>query len=646
MAALAVDGFASPRSSTLRTFKQVGILAGSAIALVLASSAAHAQCALTGTAGRGERLLGYLGASGNSISSALTALNTAFQTQTSAFISSPPGSQPNEFTGGAWLRTVGGRVDANTDSTGTRTRPAPPLGPFPVSCSTQSRNDFVGVQGGVDIGRLNFGTSGWNAHLGITGGYFETEATTPGGGDTRVEVPFIGLYAAVVGGGFFADAQLLGHFYKISIADPSFAAAGSTDATGFSFASSAGYAWPVGNFIVEPSVGIIYSNAKIDPLSLTGAAINRRSVVTLPARLVLQDIESLLGRAGVRVATSFVTGGVALQPFVAASIWHEFAGNTNHTASFTAPNGVDAVMNLSSSRIGTFGQYSLGFAASVLNTGWLGYARVDYRSGENIEGLGVNAGLRYQFAPAPRTVAAAPPAGAVAAAPHSWTGFYIGAYAGGSWADSATATEVTPPPTAPYGALGARARYDLGSSVIAGLTVGYNHQMGSIVAGLEAEGGYLRHAGSASFVGFPETISSTKAGDWYTLLAARFGFAAGPALLYGKVGGVLLSITSKVTDSTIAGGEDSVFVSGGNSLVTWAAGGGIEFALNSSWSVKGEYLYLATDESYLVTGPGNQVRVGPADIFSWRHDVPGIHTAKIGVNYKFGSEPVVVRASN
>jgi outer membrane immunogenic protein len=302
-------------------------------------------------------------------------------------------------------------------------------------------------------------------------------------------------------------------------------------------------------------------------------------------------------------------------------------------------------MNLSSTRIGTFGQYSLGFAASVLNTGWLGYARVDYRNGENIEGLGVNAGLRYQFAPTPPVATAAAPAGALAAAPLSWTGFYIGGFVGGSWADNVIATEVAPPPAGPYNALGAQARYDLGSSVIAGLTVGYNYQMGSIVAGVEAEGGYLRHAGSASFAGFPETFSSTKAGDWYTVLAARFGFAAGPALLYGKVGGVMLSVTSKVVDATIGPGGSSVFASGSNSLITWAAGGGIEFALNNAWSLKGEYLYLGTDESYLVTGPGNQVRVGAADIFSWRHDVPGIHTAKIGLNYRFGSAPTVVSAS-
>jgi hypothetical protein len=38
-------------------------------------------------------------------------------------------------------------------------------------------------------------------------------------------------------------------------------------------------------------------------------------------------------------------------------------------------------------------------AGQLLNTGWLGYARVDFRTGDNIEGVSVNGGIRYQFTP-------------------------------------------------------------------------------------------------------------------------------------------------------------------------------------------------------------------------------------------------------
>jgi hypothetical protein len=105
----------------------------------------------------------------------------------------------------------------------------------------------------------------------------------------------------------------------------------------------------------------------------------------------------LVRRAGVRVGTSLTAGSIGLQPFVAASVWDEFAGNT--TSSFTCncqlaglfPVGV----NISGTRVGTFGQFGLGTAAQILNTGWLGFVRADYRTGENIQGWDL---IRYQFA--------------------------------------------------------------------------------------------------------------------------------------------------------------------------------------------------------------------------------------------------------
>ena len=52
---------------------------------------------------------------------------------------------------------------------------------------------------------------------------------------------------------------------------------------------------------------------------------------------------------------------------------------------------------VSTSSFDTFGQFGVGVAAKVVNTGWVGYLRGDYRRGEYIEGWSVNGGLRYQF---------------------------------------------------------------------------------------------------------------------------------------------------------------------------------------------------------------------------------------------------------
>ena len=57
--------------------------------------------------------------------------------------------------------------------------------------------------------------------------------------------------------------------------------------------------------------------------------------------------------------------------------------------------------NLNTTRVGTYGQFALGVAGQLVGTGWLGYVRGDYRTGDNIEGYSVNGGIRYQFAPDP-----------------------------------------------------------------------------------------------------------------------------------------------------------------------------------------------------------------------------------------------------
>jgi len=605
----------------------------------------------------------FMAATSNAVTSAVTAMNTGFQTQTSAFVASPGASQPDQFASGIWGRAIGGRQDTDSVSTGVLTQQRNVQ--FPIACSSHTRNDYNGVQGGYDFGRLNLGASGWNAHLGVTGGFFETEVTSQqGSGVARSQVPFVGVYGALVNGGFFIDAQVAAQFYDIDVSEPSISAQGSMKGTGIGFTSSAGYNFPLANnYFIEPSVSVIYSKVHLDTMHMTPSVLGTSDadlLVALPSTLTLGDIETLPARAGVRFGTTFDLAGVSLQPFVTASVWHEFAGNTTASATFNAihpppfPTHSPGALDISSTRIGTFGQYSLGVSASVPGTGWLGYARVDYRNGENIEALSVNGGLRYQFAPAPPPVAA-PAAPMYTKAPvvaplPTWTGFYVGGFAGGAWAGGVTATELAPGPgphTA-FNGIGTQASYDLGQSAIAGLTFGYNYQMGSLVAGLEAEGGYLRLTGSSPFPANPNTVSSTKIGDWYTALTGRLGFAVGPALIYGKGGAAIVDVTDAVISGT--GGVPqclpdpatppcrSVAAAGGNRLgVTWVAGAGIEYAFSNKWSVKGEYLALGTDVSNTASGPGLvPCTVGPCTLqtFNWRHDLPFVQSAKIGLNYK------------
>src|SRR5262249_30661046 len=124
--------------------------------------------------------------------------------------------------------------------------------------------------------------------------------------------------------------------------------------------------------------------------------------------------------------------------------------------------------------IGTYGQFTLGTAAVVGNTGWLGYGRVDYRTGDNIEGWSVNAGLRYQFTPTRGGSVKDGPEPAVGT--YNWTGPYIGALAGSTtgieeWVSNAFGTTVNP-------------RF---AGYILGGEAGYNVQIGRAVLGVEGD---------------------------------------------------------------------------------------------------------------------------------------------------------------
>jgi hypothetical protein len=395
-------------SSLARFARKSAIMGSTAIALAFAASAAQAQCAFNGPILNGGSTSILAATTQNSILSTLTSLNVAFQTQTSAFIGAPGNPSPDQLGGGAWFRGIGGRTDNSATTTGTFSFGTPATSGT-LNCDTKSRTDFAGFQVGQDIARLNIGNSGWATHIGVTGGYAETEGKTSTN-ESRFEVPFVGIYAALTGGGgFYADAQARWDFYQMNISEPTNGVFQQKfHGTAASFAANAGYnVRLVNNFFVEPSIGVVHSRTQLDNLALNSIALSGVAF-RVPGTLAFNDIESTLGRAGVRVGTSFTAGGLTLTPYGVASVFHEFAGNVTSTytslcvisGACTVGPGPEFTQAFSTSRVGTFGQYSLGIAGQVTNTGWLGYARADFRKGENIEGVSFNGGLRYQFSPA------------------------------------------------------------------------------------------------------------------------------------------------------------------------------------------------------------------------------------------------------
>src|SRR5262249_7352684 len=272
------------------------------------------------------------------------------------------------------------------------------------------------------------------------------------------------------------------------------------DAHGISIGGSAGYHWvvPNSNWFIEPSAGIVWSRVKVDPLQLAGAPTVGGPFA---GSAQISDIINTIGRAGVRVGTSFDHGNMILQPFASVNVYHDFSGDwsANYTSCtnclfFGIPNVVAFPAQLTASingtGVGTYGTYSLGVAGQIKNTGWLGYLRVDYTNGSNLEGWTGSGGIRYQFTPeAPRTalITKAPVKAAPGPVnfPINWTGFYVGGVGGGAFGGHADAT------FAPAASLTGNTNFFPGATsssrlagILGGGEIGYNYQMGPWVWGL------------------------------------------------------------------------------------------------------------------------------------------------------------------
>jgi opacity protein-like surface antigen len=668
---------------------RTGVFAGAVtIALgLLGSSAAMAQnCGnlnLTGPI----PFVGTLGPIGSglsgglAISAAVSAANTAFLTQSTAFVSSPGNAKPNSEGAGMWIRGVGGDLTLNSNTSinaavsvpnipGSGVAPGTSTGS--TTCNTKFHESFGGFQLGYDIAKLNVG--GWNLTLGTTAGFLETSGNIVNGNvfggafNSTTQAPFVGTYAAAILGSFFIEGKIQADYFQTTLDSPTATIFNQkVDAHGFTAALSAGYNWEIPNstWFIEPSAGVIWSRESPDQLNMVNPVTNNGPFFqagTFPGATQVNTIESVIGRVGVRVGTSVELDNIALSPFAAVSVWHDFGSNltanysscpfcffvTNPAVRIPVPSVLSA--QLSTNNIGTYGQYSLGVSGQIKNTGWLGFARVDYREGPEMHGLSATGGIRYQFTPI--ETASAFPTKAKALVDHAvnWTGWYAGLI-GGTTEYGRSSMEFPGISTAqmrPSGWLG-------------GGTLGYNYQAGKWVYGLEGDIAGTNTNGSSPcaplqdgnfpiLASVPTPLFETTCHDklnWIATAAARLGYAWTPrSLLYVKAGGAFAGETASVTCNLGPLNGHQAFQncynpsvppvlanpftdlinspSVGTTRVGWTVGFGTEFALTDRWSIKGEFDWLDFGTKSLTLSDG-----------TFLNSTLRIAEGKIGVNYKF-----------
>ncbi|HWW46731.1 MAG TPA: outer membrane protein [Xanthobacteraceae bacterium] len=239
----------------------------------------------------------------------------------------------------------------------------------------------------------------------------------------------------------------------------------------------------------------------------------------------------------------------------------------------------------------------------------------------------------YKAAPAP-------------AAPYNWTGFYVGGNAGYGWGNANDQLK--------FGGLWLTdtARDDVSLSPLwngqlkpegftGGIQAGLNYQIGRWMFGVEADANrfQLERNFSGTFIadpsGNPYRFTSSFEADWLITVRGRLGYAFDRLLVY-TTGGVAISEQKFAQNITQLNVE---FVEEGSLSKTttgFVLGAGVEYALNSRWSLKAEYLYIDLGTLSFSTKGSCSGADPRCPLYTAAHEADlSASIVRGGINYKF-----------
>ena len=203
----------------------------------------------------------------------------------------------------------------------------------------------------------------------------------------------------------------------------------------------------------------------------------------------------------------------------------------------------------------------------------------------------------------------------VAAVAPDWSGFYVGINGGYGWTDGVRFGHLddNPQGVSPKGGFG-------------GGQIGYNYQINNLVFGVEADIQGADISESVLDRNFGDQFSSKL--DWFGTVRGRIGYALNSFLLYVTGGFAYGHIVSDVTNPLLFGAP---YHFDGTST-GYTLGGGVEYMLNSAWSVKAEYqrINLGTNDPTNAAGLRFSSALARGILKASNFD-----TVRVGLNYKF-----------
>lgn len=214
-----------------------------------------------------------------------------------------------------------------------------------------------------------------------------------------------------------------------------------------------------------------------------------------------------------------------------------------------------------------------------------------------------------------------------------WTGAYIGLNGGYGWGDFESSVQTkrpegksplpgTPESEIDYEILDQATHTASPDGFVGGVQLGYNWQFDQLLVGFEADfqGGNIK--GTVSGGDAPYNFAADTKIDWYGTARARLGYILADRFLAYATGGLAYG---HVESYMSYAGYDS-YVS--KTKAGYTVGAGTEYAFDSHWSLKAEYLYTDLGDIDSFDAQRGYTKFSAETEASFQ-------TVRMGLNYRF-----------
>lgn len=222
--------------------------------------------------------------------------------------------------------------------------------------------------------------------------------------------------------------------------------------------------------------------------------------------------------------------------------------------------------------------------------------------------------------------------------PFSWTGLYVGVNGGYSWGRAdATLSGVVVNEISLEEAVSDRAQVN---GWLGGGQIGYSWQSKGWVFGVEADFQWTGEDGDVSAcVDLISVCGKARYElDWFGTVRGRVGYLVFPDTLLYFTGGLAYGRVN--ADFSLHPALGTTPASDSATKTGWVVGGGLEWALDRSWRVRAEYLYMDLGSMRTELGPVSvtvpaEVPIDVTASGTVRTDFTD-QIVRVGLSYKFG----------